>query len=93
MGKIFLALGLGFWIGYKELLGEKGIRRNSRMQTVFLLLLIFCMGASIGRNREVLRSLPVLGGKALLFTLFSVVGSILAAYVLSSLFLEGGKRK
>ena len=78
MGKIFLVLGLGFLIGYKGVLQEKGLRMNGRLQTAFLLLLIFCMGVSIGRNGEILRNLPLLGGKALLFAVFAILGSTLA---------------
>ncbi len=93
MGKIFLDLGLGFLIGYKGVLQEKGLRMNGRLQTAFLLLLIFCMGVSIGRNGEILRNLPLLGGKALLFAVFAILGSTLAVYFLSRLFLQKeGKR-
>ena len=93
MGKIFLVLGLGFLIGYKGVLQEKGLRMNGRLQTAFLLLLIFCMGVSIGRNGEILRNLPLLGGKALLFAVFAILGSTLAGYFLSRLFLQKeGKR-
>ncbi|MCI8703314.1 MAG: lysine exporter LysO family protein [Anaerotignum sp.] len=93
MGKIFLVLGLGFLIGYKGVLQEKGLRMNGRLQTAFLLLLIFCMGVSIGRNGEILRNLPLLGGKALLFAVFAILGSTLAVYFLSRLFLQKeGKR-
>ena len=64
-----------------------------RSQTAFLLLLIFCMGVSIGRNGEILRNLPLLGGKALLFAVFAILGSTLAVYFLSRLFLQKeGKR-
>ena len=93
MGKIFLVLGLGFLIGYKGVLQEKGLRMNGRLQTAFLLLLIFCMGVSIGRNGEILRNLPLLGGKALLVAVFAILGSTLAVYFLSRLFLQKeGKR-
>ena len=85
MGKIFLVLGLGFLIGYKGVLQEKGLRMNGRLQTAFLLLLIFCMGVSIGRNGEILRNLPLLGGKALLFAVFAILGSTLAVYCLPRL--------
>ena len=53
MRYIFLAIGLGVLIGYQGWIRERGIRWNSRLQTVWLLLLIFCMGVSIGRNGEV----------------------------------------
>ena len=48
MRYIFLAIGLGVLIGYQGWIRERGIRWNSRLQTVWLLLLIFCMGVSIG---------------------------------------------
>ena len=66
---------------------------NSRLQTVWLLLLIFCMGVSIGRNGEVVRSLPILGGKALLFAVMTAIGSIAVVYILSTLFLEKEGKK
>ena len=66
---------------------------NGRLQSALLLLLIFCMGVSIGRNGEILRNLPLLGGKALLFAVFAILGSTLAVYFLSRLFLQKeGKR-
>lgn len=88
MWDIFLAVGIGFFIGYKGFLKEKGIKRNSKLQTVWLMLLIFCMGVSIGRNGEIVKNLPVLGGKAVLFAIMTVFGSTLVVYILSTLFLE-----
>jgi uncharacterized membrane protein YbjE (DUF340 family) len=93
MGKIFLVLGIGFFIGYKGWLKERGLRYNSKLQTVWLLLLIFCMGVSIGRNGEIIRNLPLLGGKALLFAIMGVVGSTAAVYIFSTLFLEKEGKK
>ena len=72
MWDIFLAVGLGFFIGYKGFIKEKGIRLNSKLQTVWLMLLIFCMGVSIGRNGDIVKNLPLLGGKAILFAIISL---------------------
>ena len=91
MRYIFLAIGLGVLIGYQGWI--RGIRWNSRLQTVWLLLLIFCMGVSIGRNGEVVRSLPLLGGKAVLFAVMTAIGSIAVVYILSTLFLEKEGKK
>ena len=93
MWDIFLAVGLGFLIGYKGFLKEKGIQWNSRLQTVWLMLLIFCMGVSIGRNGDIVKNLPVLGGKAVLFAVMAAVGSTVVVYVLSVLFLEKEGKK
>lgn len=88
MWKIFLVLAMGFAIGFFGLLKEKQIKLNCHLQTLWLMLLIFCMGVSIGRNGDVIRNLPVLGGKALLFAISAVIGSILFVFLLSKLFFE-----
>lgn len=93
MWKIFLVLAVGFLIGFFRLIKEKQIKMNSRLQTLWLLLLIFCMGVSIGRNGEVIQNLPVLGGKALLFAVLAVVGSIAVVLILSKLFLGKEEEK
>lgn len=54
---------------------------------------VFCMGVSIGRNGEVVRSLPLLGGKAVLFAVMTAIGSIAVVYILSTLFLEKEGKK
>ncbi len=93
MRNVLLAVGLGFLIGYLGFLKERGIKWNGRLQTLWLMLLIFCMGVSIGRNGEIVRNLPALGGKAAVFAVVTVVGSIAAVYILSTLFLDKEGRK
>lgn len=88
MWDIFLVVGVGFFIGYKGLIKEKGIKLNSKLQTVWLMFLIFCMGVSIGRNGDIVKNLPVLGGKAVLFAVITAVCSTIVVYVFSRLFLE-----
>ena len=93
MGEIFLAVGIGFVIGFKGLLKEKGIQLNTKLQTIWLMLLIFCMGVSIGRNGDIVKNLPILGGKAVLFSVLTILGSVVVVYVLSTLFLEKAKKE
>ena len=93
MGKIFLVLAIGFFIGYKGFLSKRGIRINGKLQTLWLLLLIFCMGVSIGRNGDIIRNLPLLGGKAMLFAALTIAGSIALVYFFSAVFLEKGAKK
>lgn len=93
MWDVFLAVGIGFFVGYKGLIREKGVKLNGKLQTVWLMLLIFCMGVSIGRDGEIVRNLPLLGGKALLFAVMTALGSILVVYFFSRLFLEKEGKK
>lgn len=88
MFKIFLSIGLGILIGYRNMLSPKAIKWNSRLQNVWLLLLIFVMGMSIGMDGDILKQLPVLGGKALLFAVATIIGSVLVVYIVSSAFFE-----
>ena len=93
MREIFLVVGIGFLIGYKGLIKEKGIKLNSKLQTIWLMLLIFCMGVSIGRNGDIVKNLPLLGGKAVLFAIMTALCSTVVVYVFSSLFLEKEGKK
>ena len=88
MRDIFLVVGIGFFIGYKGLIKEKGIKLNSKLQTVWLMLLIYCMGVSIGRNGEIVKNLPILGGKAVLFAIMAALCSTIVVYIFSRLFLD-----
>ena len=88
MLKIFVSLSLGFLIGYRKLIGAKLIMINSKLQNVWLLLLIFVMGMSIGADRDTLQKLPSLGGKTLNFAVICIVGSVMTVYLISRLFFE-----
>ena len=93
MWDIFLVVGIGFFIGYKGLIKEKGIKLNSKLQTVWLMLLIFCMGVSIGRNGDIVKNLPLLGGKAVLFAIMTALCSTIVVYFISTFFFRKGEKK
>ena len=93
MRDIFLVVGIGFFLGYKGLIKEKGIKLNSKLQTVWLMLLIFCMGVSIGRNGDIVKNLPLLGGKAILFAIMTALCSTIVVYFISTFFFRKGEKK
>lgn len=93
MYKIFLSIAIGVFIGYRGFIGPKGIKWNGRLQNVWLLLLIFFMGITIGMNRDIMGQLPKLGGRALLFAVACIIGSVLVVYILSNLFFEKEDKK
>lgn len=93
MRDIFLVVGIGFFFGYKGLIKEKGIKLNSKLQTVWLMLLIFCMGVSIGRNGDIVKNLPLLGGKAVLFAIMTALCSTIVVYFISTFFFRKGEKK
>lgn len=93
MWKIFLSLFIGFLIGYKKLISDNLIKLNSKIQTIFLILLIFTMGIGVGMNKDILKQLPNIGGKALFFAISCSLGSIIIVYIISSIFFEKEKGK
>ncbi|MBR5816661.1 MAG: LysO family transporter [Anaerotignum sp.] len=93
MRDIFLVVGIGFFLGYKGFIKEKGIKLNSKLQTVWLMLLIFCMGVSIGRNGDIVKNLPLLGGKAILFAVMTALCSTIVVYFISTFFFRKGEKK
>ena len=93
MRDIFLVVGIGFFLGYKGFIKEKGIKLNSKLQTVWLMLLIFCMGVSIGRNGDIVKNLPLLGGKAILFAVMTALCSTIVVYFISTFFFGKGEKK
>lgn len=88
MRQFFFVLGIGFVIGFFGLVKGKGLAINNKMQTVWLVLLIFCMGVSIGNSEDVMANLPQLGLKSLLFAVGPILGSVLMVYVVSRIFLK-----
>ncbi len=93
MAKIIVVLAIGFLIGYKNILTEKGVKYNAKLQTVWLMLLVFFMGISVGQNGEVISNLPVIGLKAAVYAVLAVLGSILVIRLLSGLLSEKEEKK
>ena len=92
MINILISLLLGFLIGYKKILSEKMILLNTKLQTVFLLLLIFGMGMSIGMDKKIFTQLPTLGGTAFIFAVAVCIGSVVVVYVISRIFFREDKK-
>ena len=51
------------------------------------------IGAVLVRNGEIVKNLHLLGGKAIIFAVMTVLCSIIAVYIFSRLFLEKGDEK
>lgn len=88
-----VALGFGFFIGYKKIISDKAIQLNGKLQTVWLLLLIFSMGMSIGMDKQLFSKLPSLGWKGILFAVVCSAGSVIVVYIFSKLFFTEEEEK
>ena len=61
------------------------LKGASVLQTIALVALVFVMGARIGSEDEIVRSLDTIGLKALVITLFIMAGTVLTAFVVRKL--------
>lgn len=64
-----------------------------RLQVICTLVLIFCMGAMLGRRPGFLQELGQLGLESLVFCLVPVAFSILFVYLLTCRFLNGREKR
>ena len=76
---------LGYFLG--EYLKKRNIvlKGASVLQTIALVALVFVMGARIGSEDEIVRSLDTIGLKALVITLFILAGTVLTAFLVRKL--------
>jgi uncharacterized membrane protein YbjE (DUF340 family) len=84
LGWAFVALVLGVVAGATGLLPAIFLPWLSRLTTLGLALLLFTMGAQIGANPLLLASLQTLGLQAAALAISTVLGSILAVWLLTS---------
>ena len=86
---IYLALVvLGAFLGSRPGLRTRPMPWLGRVQTAALLLLIATLGAELGANEEIVASLATIGLNALVITLTSMVGSMLAVHFLRKYLLH-----
>lgn len=87
---MFIAIGLmllGVLLG-RLLRGQRWIGALSRCISPAIVLLLFFLGVAVGGNEQLMRNLPLLGGKALLLSLAGVAGSLLCVAVIRRWFRD-----
>lgn len=87
---MFIAIGvmlLGLLLGFL-LRGQRLLTALTRCVTPAIMLLLFSLGVAVGGNEALMRSLPMLGGKALILTLAGVAGSLACVAVIRRWFCD-----
>ena len=79
---IILSLIGGIIIGCLIKLKESQRILLERSYTVVIFLLIFFMGLAIGLNKSISQDLLKIGGYAILFSIFTIIGSIAGVIIL-----------
>ncbi|MBQ1674484.1 MAG: lysine exporter LysO family protein [Oscillospiraceae bacterium] len=86
---IYVALvAVGALLGSRLPLGERAARWLSRLQFLSLMILIVTLGLKLGSDDQVIASLGQIGLAALLITVLTMVGSLLAVTLLRRFVLK-----
>lgn len=88
--KILLIMTIGIAVGW-YVFPDKWQSKNEKIQLISILVLIFCMGVSLGNNPHFMSDLMQLGIKSLVFSILPIIGSIGFVYVLSEKYLQERK--
>lgn len=83
MDLVLLSLALGIAIGIFLRNSPRVVKKANLISFAGLFFLLLVMGAQLGSSQEVLDSLGLLGKKAFVIALFSVIGSVLLVQLAS----------
>lgn len=87
LGIMFLGVGAGYLLRNVRFVSKIG-----GVISVTIYLLLLSLGLSIGSNDNIVKNLPVFGGQAFVLAMASMVGSVLAGWlVYKYVFKKGGR--
>lgn len=87
---ILLIMAMGVLVGLR-FFPEKWQKQNGYVQLISILVLIFCMGVSLGSNPNFMDELVGFGIKGLVFAIVPIVCSIAGVYLLTHKWMKGNK--
>lgn len=88
MQEVIIAIVIGIFLGWFNVLSYKTKSYMNKMSTVCLFIMLICLGAKIGCDRDLLRQIEVLGVQSLILGTFTIIGSLLALYPVALLYKQ-----
>lgn len=82
---IICAITAGIILGWLDVFNYKTKLWLNRVSTVCLFIILLCLGAKIGCDKEMLDKIPVLGQQAFILGSSAIVGSMLLFYIIIKL--------
>ena len=82
---IICAITAGILLGWMDVFNYKTKLWLNRISTVCLFIILLCLGAKIGCDKEMLAKIPVLGKQAFILGISAILCSMLLFYVLIKL--------
>lgn len=93
--RMLLYLGMlliGILIGYKEIAHRKLLDGLDKLQMAALILLLFVMGVRIGADENVMASIEIIGFKAFVYALITILFSVFFVWLYEKKFMRGGNK-
>ena len=82
---IICAIAAGIILGWLDVFNYRTKLWLNRVSTVCLFIILLCLGAKIGCDKEMLDKIPVLGQQAFILGSSAIVGSMLLFYIIIKL--------
>ena len=84
---VIIIMSVGILFGLK-FFPKKYNKYNNIIQTITIMLTIFCMGVGLGSSPTFIKDLLSAGGKSVVFALVPILFSVIVVYALTSIFLK-----
>jgi len=85
---IFISIALGITLGCLDVFSYNRKKIMNRLSTLALFVMLWCLGAKIGCDRELLESLGLLGYRAVIVACGVIMGSLVFLWVVTKLFAD-----
>ena len=86
MESIFISIAAGILFGWLDVFNYNKKKFLNRLSTAALLIMLWCLGAKIGCDEELLRNLGILGYRAVIMAFGIIIGSLSLLWLVTRLF-------
>ena len=93
MESIFISIAAGILVGWLDIFNYKTKKYLNHLSTAALLVMLWCLGAKIGCDGELLHNLDLLGFRAVIMAGGIIAGSLSLLWIVTRLFAADIKRE
>ena len=86
MTEILIAITIGIVLGCTNILSYKAKEIGNKISKIALFVMLWCLAAKVGCDKEVLANLSILGFQSLFMALAVIAGSFGAVWLISRFF-------
>ena len=88
MENIFISIAAGILLGCADIFSFNTKKLLNRLSTAALFVMLWCLGAKIGCDNELLHNLGLLGYKSATISVGVIVGSLAGVWLVTKLFAD-----